>query len=130
MITSKLLRLLHEWPPFAHVRRKPSARGCLVRQPAGETERPPRSHVFPRQSPEHSSLSQVTSSSTFRIITALSPSSALEESSSSREIKPPPRKRARFVSALEFHDGRGLNLVPQRNTSHSSEQAKTMKYGI
>jgi hypothetical protein len=33
---------------------------------------------------------------------------------------------ARFVSPLEFHDDRGLNLVPQQNASHSSEQAKTI----
>ncbi len=46
------------------------------------------------------------------------------------EIKPPPREMARSVSALEFHDGRGLNLVPQQNASHSSEQAHTMKSGI
>ena len=88
-------------------RRKP----CAVRRAAGETERPARSHVFPQHSPKHSSLSQVTSSSTFRIITALSPSSALEESSSSRcdpnPSIPPPAQPPAHHSARGSDSGAG-----------------------
>ena len=47
-----------------------------------------------------------------------------------RDTKQSPRQMARFVSPLELHDCRGLNLVPQQNESHSAGQAKNMKYDM